>query len=150
MLFHHLSSVCAILKYHMKVWNLFSNICAIIVSSGNTFITCLSVHRWLSCAIQGRNLPYISVRLTAFISLFFLWVPDVTSSMLPYLTLRIDGFSLSKTTLRLFEVFDLPHLSDAAAPDVRCCGTGGWKGSKPNPKVKSVWAANEIWVVGKG
>lgn len=58
--------------------------------------------------------------------------------------------SLSKTTLRLFEVFDLSCLSDPAVPDVRYCHTEAWKASKPNPKLKSVWVANEVFSCWEG
>lgn len=121
MLFHHLFSVCGILKVpgenrkpicrHLHNYHLIRYV----------LIMDLPMHHWLSWVIKGQNLPEISVQLPAFSSLFLLWVPHITSSTLPYLTLRTTGFSLSQTTPRLFEVFDLLCWSVSAAPDVRCC-----------------------------
>jgi len=48
--------MCDIKVPHESMKHLF-NVCAIIVSSGNTFGTALSVHHWPGCVISGQNLP---------------------------------------------------------------------------------------------
>lgn len=71
MLFHHLFSVCGILKVlgenrkpicrHLHNYHLIRY----------ALIMDLPMHHWLSWVIKGQNLPEISVQLPAFSSLFF-------------------------------------------------------------------------------
>lgn len=77
------------------------------LSSHQMCIDNLSVHAPLAELGHQRlrTCLKMSVQLPVFISLFLLWVPPITCSTLPYLTLRTTEFSLSQTTLRLWSVW---------------------------------------------